>query len=134
MLNEKVPDSGLHHIAIASADFDRSIRFYTEGLGMNLLRSWGEDDGRAAYIDIGDGSFIEIFANGDKEKQKNEKLVHLAIKTSDPDLAFKNALNAGATSRMPPTTRTSSAFPEKQIRLAFMNGPDNEVLEFVCFF
>ena len=130
MSNEKIPGAGSHHIALASADFDKSYKFYTEGLGMKPVVSWGENEGRAVILDIGDGSHVEIFANGTAEAQKNEKLVHFCIRTTDPDLAFKNALAAGAREKSPPGDFTIPSDPPTPVRIAFVFGPDNEVLEF----
>jgi len=130
MSNTKIPGAGSHHIAIPSANFEKSIKFYTEGLGMKLVATWGEGEGRAALVDIGDGSHVEIFANGTTEPQKNEKIVHFAMTTTDPDLAFKNALAAGATEKMPPTTLDIPSSPPMPVRIAFVFGPDQEVLEF----
>jgi len=130
MSNVKIPGAGSHHFAVVSADFDKSLKFYTEGLGMKPIASWGENEGRAVLLDIGDGSHVEIFANGNTNAQKDEKIVHFAFTTTDPDLAFQNALAAGATEKMPPTTLDIPADPPIPVRIAFVYGPDNEVLEF----
>ena len=130
MSNLKIPGAGSHHMALVSADFDNSLKFYIEGLGMKPVALWGEDEGRAALLDIGDGSHIEIFANGTADAQSNEKIVHFAIKTTDTDIAFNNAIDAGAKEKMPPTTLDIPSDPPIPVRIAFVYGPDNEVLEF----
>jgi len=130
MSNAKIPGAGSHHLAIASAGFEASIRFYTEGLGMRQIAAWGENEGRAALLDIGDGSHLEIFANGSAEASANERFVHFAFKTTDPDAAFANAIAAGAKEKMPPTTLAIPSDPPMPVRIAFVFGPDNEVLEF----
>ena len=130
MPNEKIPGAGTHHIAISSAGFDRSIQFYTEGLGMKPVAFWGENEGRAALLDIGDGSHVELFAGGNPHAQQNARFVHFAIRTTDPDRAFVNALAAGAKEKMPPTTLNIPSDPPIPARIAFVFGPDGEVLEF----
>ena len=130
MSNEKIPGAGSHHVAISSADFDRAIKFYVEGLGMRPIAFWGENEERAALLDIGDGSHIEIFSNGTTDASKNERFVHFAINTTDPDIAFENALSAGAKEKMAPFNTDILADPPIPVRIAFVYGPDNEVLEF----
>ena len=130
MPNEKIPGAGSHHLALASADFDRSLKFYTEGLGMRPVAAWGEGTGRAVLLDIGDGSHLEVFANGTAEAQQNERYWHFAIRTTDPDLAFANAIAAGATEKIAPKTVDIPSDPPLPVRLAFVIGPDGEVIEF----
>jgi len=130
MANEKIPGAGSHHIALFSANFDASVKFYTEGLGMRPVAFWGEDTKRAALLDIGDGSHVEIFANGTAQPQQNERFVHFAIRTTDPDAAFAAAIAAGAREKMPPTTLAIPAEPPMPVRIAFVFGPDDEVVEF----
>lgn len=130
MANTKIPDIGVHHLALASANFDKSIKFYTEGLGFKAIASWGEGNGRAVLLDIGNGSCFEIFANGSSEPQSNEKMVHFAFATSDPDAAYKNAIAAGAVSHIEPKDVNIPATPPLPVRIAFVMGPDGEVLEF----
>ena len=130
MANLKIPGAGSHHLAVSAADFDRSLQFYTEGLGMEPIAFWGEGDSRAALLDIGDGSHIELFAGGTADAQVNEKFMHFAIRTTDPDTAFANAIAAGAREKMPPTTLDIPADPPMPVRIAFVYGPDGEVLEF----
>ena len=132
MSNPKIPNIGIHHLALASADFDKSVKFYTEGLGFKIVASWGEGDGRAALLDIGNGSHFEIFANGSVNPQQNEKMVHFAFSTDDPDTAFNNAIAAGATPvpNLEPKDVNIPAAPPLPVRIAFVKGPDGEVLEF----
>ena len=130
MPNTKIPGAGSHHFAISSAHYEESVKFYTEGLGMKIVAEWGENEGRGILLDIGDGSHVEIFANGNTEAQKNEKIVHFAITTTDTDLAFNNAIAAGAREQMPPTSLDIPADPPISVRIAFVYGPDNELVEF----
>jgi len=130
MANAIIPGAGSHHIAISSANFDASVKFYAEGLGMEPAAFWGEGDKRAALLDIGDGSHVEVFANGTSEPQQNERFVHFAIRTTDTDKAFASALAAGAAEKMPPSTLSIPSSPPMPVRIAFVFGPDNEVIEF----
>jgi len=130
MANKKVPNIGVHHLALSSADFDKSIKFYTEGLGFEIVAEWGEGTGRAALLDIGNGSHFEIFANGNANIQKDEKFVHFAFATSNPDLAYENAIAAGAVSQIEPKSLEIPSKPALPVRIAFVRGPDGEVLEF----
>ena len=36
--NSIIPGCGYHHVAIRAADFDGTLRFYTEGLGFRVQR------------------------------------------------------------------------------------------------
>ena len=130
MANEKIPGAGSHHLALAASDFDKSFAFYTEGLGMQLAAAWGEGTGRAALLDIGDGSHIELFANGTAQPQADAKYVHFAIRTTDTDTAFANAIAAGAREKIAPKTVAIPATPPLPARIAFVFGPDGEEVEF----
>lgn len=126
---------GTHHIAITASDFDRSCRFYVDGLGMKTVAAWGSGDQRATLLDIGDGTCIELFAGGRPEDTPQEEsklgLIHLAFDVPSPDLSFQRALEFGAQPRTEPTDIALDAQPEPlSLRIAFVYGPDREVLEF----
>lgn len=130
MANKKVPNIGVHHLALSSADYDKCVKFYTEGLGFTVVAEWGEGTGKAALLDIGNGCHFEVFGNGSTNPQKDEKFVHFAFATSSPDEAYKNALAAGAVSHMEPQSLDIPATPPMPVRIAFVKGPDGELLEF----
>ena len=130
MANKKVPNIGIHHLALSAVDYDKTIKFYTEGLGFEIVAQWGEGTGRAALLDIGNGSHFEIFGNGNANEQKDAKFAHFAFATSNPDLAYENAMAAGAVSQMEPQSLAIPATPPLPVRIAFVRGPDGEVLEF----
>lgn len=40
MANEKIAGCGFHHVALQTSDFEKSLAFYTEGLGFQLRAKW----------------------------------------------------------------------------------------------
>ena len=125
---------GFHHIAIKATDFDKSVDFY-KALGLVPKISWGEGDSRAVMMDMGDGALIEIFAAGTKREATadtiNEHWLHLALKTDDVQGIYKTAISAGATPRTEPiTVAPENASPAIRMEVAFVYGPDGEIIEF----
>ena len=135
---------GLHHVAIRAVDFDETIRFYTEGLGFRVHFPFsipGRID-RAAFLDAGDGHFVEVFgpgstvqAEGRKREPHEERtegaLLHFCLRVADTDAAYAKALAAGAVSRVEPVTRLLGEDPLVEVRIAFITGPNGEVIEFM---
>jgi len=130
MPNEKIKNIGVHHLAISANDLEKSVEFYVNGLGFTQTMAWGEGNNRAVMLDIGNGSHFEIFANGNAEPASNEKIVHFAFTTSDPDGAYENAIAAGAVSHAAPFEVKIPSDPPLPVRIAFVKGPDGELLEF----
>jgi len=135
---------GFHHMAIRAVDFDETIRFYTEGLGFRVHLPFsipGRID-RAAFLDAGDGRFVEVFGQGSTvqaegrrreahEERTEGALLHFCLKVVDTDASYARALAAGAASRVEPVTRRLSEDPLVEVRIAFITGPNGEVIEFM---
>ena len=131
-MNSVYPNLSIHHVALVSDDFDRSVAFYRR-LGFEPYRSWGEGGGRAVMLDIGNGSYLEIFANGDGSDRSNGRWLHLAFAVDDVAAAYEKAIAAGAEPHVLPKTATppNPAPVPITIRCAFVKGPDGEQLEFI---
>jgi glyoxylase I family protein len=135
---------GFHHVAIRAVDFDETIRFYTEGLGFRVHFSFavpGRID-RAAFLDAGDGRFVEVFGDGSivqsegRRRFPNEEptegaLLHFCLRVADTDASYARAVAAGALPRVEPGTRRLSEDPLVEVRIAFITGPNGEVIEFM---
>ena len=126
--------NGFHHIAIKASDFDKSLKFY-KALGLTERVCWGEGDNRAVMLNMGDGGLIELFAGGvPREKtadEVNEHWLHLALKSDDIDLAYQTAIDAGAKPRTAPMkVSPDGAVPNIKMHIAFVYGPDGEIIEF----
>ena len=130
--NRRLPGCAFHHVAIRVRDFDRVVRFYTDGLGFSRALSWGEGDGRAVMLNFGDGGCIEVFAGGGAETPPEGALLHLALCVASCDAALAAALAAGAVQTMAPTDITIAADQgPTPVRIAFCRGLAGEVLEFM---
>jgi glyoxylase I family protein len=129
--NTTIPGCGFHHVAIRAADFDATVRFYTEGFGFRPAYNWGDGDKRAVLLDTGDGNYLEVFAGGQKsdETPPDRPILHFALRTNDTDAALERARAAGATVTMEP--KSVEIGDRKLIfRIAFCRGLDGELIEF----
>lgn len=135
---------GFHHVAIRAIDFDATIKFYTEGLGFRVHFPFsvpGRID-RAAFLDAGDGRFVEVFGQGSIVQSEGRRrkpdedptegaLLHFCLRVADADASYARALASGALSRVEPVSRQLSADPLVEVRIAFVTGPNGEVIEFM---
>lgn len=140
--NPVLGGGGFHHVAIKVADFDRSVKLYTEALGFKEKIRWGEktaeQDSRAVMLDTGDGNYLEIFAGGPKPPlpaanagASAGQIIHFAIRTTDVDAATKRAEAAGFVVTVPPKSVAIPSTPHvTPVRLSFVQGPDGETIEF----
>lgn len=121
--------TGIHHVALRVQDMDQTVEFYTK-LGCSVVRSWGEGENKGVMIDLGGGNILEMFAGGSSEAEQRPRYEHLALKSSDVDQDYADALAAGAASQKEPTdVMLGGVMP---IRIAFVVGPNQEVIEFFC--
>ena len=118
---------GFHHLALRVENFEATIKFYREGLGLTPVLCWGEGDGRAAMLEVGNGNFLEIFAGGSAAAKPEGALLHFALRATDVEGALECALQAGATLQMAPTTITVAASPHPaDVHIAFCIGPGRD--------
>ena len=102
--------TGIHHVALRVQDMDKTVEFYTK-IGCSVIRSWG--DGAGVMMDLGGGNILEMFAGGVNDPEQKPRYEHLALKSA-PQIEPKDAMLGGV---MP-------------IRIAFVVGPNQEVIEF----
>ena len=133
-----------HHVAIRAIDFDATVKFYVEGLGFRLHFPFSIPGriNRAAFLDAGDGRFVEIFdaestvqSEGRRRRADEEPtegaVLHFCLRAENTDASYARAIAAGAKSRIEPVTRRTSNNPVVDVRIAFVTGPNGEVIEFL---
>jgi len=136
---------GFHHVAIRATDFDRTMRFYTEGLGFTVRHEFAVEGriDRAAFLDTGDGRYVEVFGPGSvvqsegrrrraDEERTEGALLHFCLRVPDTDAAYARALAAGGKPRgIEPRSAVLGRDPLMEVRIAFVTGPEGEVIEFL---
>lgn len=129
--NLKIPGCGFHHVAIRTHDWDKSLKFYCDGLGFAKKISWGEAPKRAIMLDTGDGNYLEIFERDVAPTLSGEpNLLHLCLRTDDCAAAVQTARDAGA--HVTVEAHAPDVFANKGLKviIAFVKGPDGEIVEF----
>jgi lactoylglutathione lyase len=125
-------DGRLLHFMIHVGDIDRSIAFYTDVLGMRVLRrgEFPEEGRRNAFVGYGEEattSVIELTAWRDKPAyQHGTAFGHLAIGVADIAAACAALRAAGARIVREPWT-----VPSGTVRVAFAEDPDGYQIELV---
>jgi glyoxylase I family protein len=111
------------------SDLERSIRFYSDGLGFIKRFSWGQDPKRTILMDTGDGNYFEV-SQGDPDQKYGEGVFrHLALRVDDCNAALEAARAAGAEVTVETKDVTISSEPPLHLRIAFFKGPDGELIE-----
>jgi methylmalonyl-CoA/ethylmalonyl-CoA epimerase len=90
-------------VAVTSRDYERLVKFYCDGLGIQPAQIWNNDGGRALILDMGKAT-LEIFDEKQAEvidQLEAEKRVsgHIRFALQVPDLkaAMERLLAHGAT-------------------------------------
>lgn len=127
--------NGFHHIALNTSDFDKSMKFYTECLGFREYRRWKTADGKKtiALVDCGNGNKMEIFSSAAERTTYDEEagnVIHFAFKVDNAKYWYDKAIAFGCASHMEPADKVLPADPPIECVLAFVKGPDGELIEF----
>ncbi len=122
----------LLHTMIRVGDLERSIAFYTEALGMTLLRRQDYPEGRftLAFVGYGDeasSAVIELTHNWDTSSYDlGAGFGHIAIGTDDIAGACDRVRKLGGT-----VTREPGPMKHGTTVIAFVKDPDGYTVEFI---
>lgn len=136
MSNKILGCGGIHHVAVRTAEMEKSIAFYTGVLGMSVAADFDFEGARFVHLDTGDGSLLELCDDGKPIAPADDRNVHwhLCFGTTRIAEAMKAATDAGCEVTLPVTrldltntaNRKNEAMP---ISVAFFVGPSGEVVE-----
>ncbi len=118
------------HTMIRVGDLEKSITFYTEVLGMQILRKKNYPDGRFTLVFLGYGpetenAVIELTHNWDtKSYDLGNGFGHIAIQVDDVYAACEEIKLKGGT-----ITREPGPMKHGQTILAFCRDPDGYAIE-----
>lgn len=129
MSNIKI--TGIHHLALKCQgvdEFEKTVHFYRDILGLPIARSWGEGESSGIMLDTGAG-LLEIFANA-PDKLGSGAVRHFALAADDVDACIDAVRTAGYEVTMEPTDICIGSVPPYPARIAFCIGPVGEEIEF----
>lgn len=118
---------GVHHIAVkpTAEQYEKTVKFYTELLGMEILQKWGDEKYPHLMVSCGDNTCMEILFS-DTEIPAGGPLAHIAFATDKVDEIVESVRREGYEITNEPT---DGAIGDTPIRIAFFYGPTNEHIE-----
>lgn len=120
------------HTMIRVGNLEKSIAFYTEVLGMRLLRRTDYPEGRftlafVGYDDESRASVIELTHNWDVSGYDiGTGFGHIAVQVEDARLACEKVRALGGT-----VTREAGPMMHGHTVIAFVEDPDHYKIEFI---
>lgn len=109
-MSEKTPSPPVLElrVALTTHDYERLVRFYCDGLGLESSQSWPEEHGRAVILEMGQAT-LEIFdekqANTVDQLEAGRRVsgqVRFALRVPDLEAAMQRLLASGAELVHPP--------------------------------
>lgn len=120
------------HTMLRVGDLERSITFYTEVLGMKVLRRNNYPEGQFTLVFVGyqpesDGPVIELTYNWDTSKYElGTGFGHIAIEVEDAYLACEEVRNKGGN-----VIREAGPMKHGTTVIAFVEDPDGYKIELI---
>ena len=131
----------IHHINLRPSrnDYDKTLKFYVEDLGMKVINSWTKDRGdfvsRNCYIDAGEGVLIEVCETGVENKSAGI-IQHFALLADDAKATLQELKDKGYeivnSKGLPSEELTIDVVvgePPIKSRLGFVKSPSGELVE-----
>lgn len=86
-------------ITFHAQDFDRTLAFFQDTLGLPLKHSWNEPNGRGAIFAAEDTAEVEFFGapEGQPQTAPPPANVNIAFQVNDVDAHYARLLDAGVT-------------------------------------
>ncbi len=95
-------------VALTARDFERSVKFYCEGLGLEPAALWNNDGGRALMLELGQAA-LELFderqaevIDGIEAGERVSRQIRFALQVPDLKSAMERLLVHGAALVHPP--------------------------------
>lgn len=120
------------HTMLRVGNLEKSLAFYTQVLGMKLLRRKDYPDGRftlafVGYQDEANGTVLELTHNWDTASYNlGEGYGHIAIEVEDAYQACESAKKLGGK-----VTREAGPMKHGTTVIAFIEDPDGYKIEFI---
>ena len=120
------------HTMLRVGNLDKSLEFYTQVLGMKLLRRKDYPDGKftlafVGYQDETDGTVLELTHNWDtSEYDLGNGFGHIAVEVKDAYQACENTKKLGGK-----VTREAGPMKHGTTVIAFIEDPDGYKIEFI---
>ena len=120
--------NGFHHIGLIVSDVEKSLEFYTKGLGGKEIFSFPmSNSDKAIYlVDLGDNAVVELIPRGHTQEEVDARWAHIALRCEDARAAYDVAIAAGACERIAPQDMMLGTMA---VCNAFVYGPDGEQIE-----
>ncbi len=123
--------TGTHHTAVrccGEEQFREALSLYTEVLGLEVIRTWGEGTESGVMLDTG-SNIIEMFADAEPGRTKGI-VEHIALETDDVDACIEAVRAAGCEVTIEPNDIVIQSDPGYPARIAFCIGKAGETIEF----
>lgn len=115
----------LNHVGVATSDFQRSLDFYTNTLGLREAFVLRDEKGQPAlaYLQVSRNSFVELFP---PSATRASGIVHLALEVADMKAIVARLREKGTKVEEPRIGRTKAL-------LTFFTDPDGNRIELLEF-
>jgi catechol 2,3-dioxygenase-like lactoylglutathione lyase family enzyme len=112
-------------VALTTGDYERLVKFYTDGLGLEPAQLWNNGQGQALILDMGRAT-LEIFDETQAQTvdqieagQRVSGQIRFALQVPDLEAAMQRLLAHGALLVHPPVT---TPWGDRNVRLQDPDG------------